>query len=121
MAIEDPWVILPLVVVSAIISLVLIRLVLADEVKKEKALQDEIGAIRDLEKDRLFLNLRTFMNKSHTWALGDNGRCTDIPDGSRLIELNDGSYLISKPIILDVYFSGKGQGKMKVELNKAKG
>ena len=45
MAIEDPWMILPLVVVSAIISLVLIRLFLADEVKKEKALQDEIGAI----------------------------------------------------------------------------
>ena len=105
----------------AIISFALYLSDQTDRTKEKKTLQDQISKLKALEKGRHIQKLRAFMIKSHTWALGDSGRCVDIPEGSRLIELNDGSYLILRNIILDAGFSGKAQGNMQVELIKDRG
>ncbi len=120
MALEDipSLLIWSLVFVFALISIALFVSDQTDRANEQKAVQDRISELK-LNNRWKILNLRSFMNKSHAWALGDVGRCTDIPEGSRLVELNDGSYQISTPVYLEVKVANLEVGsKAKIKVIK---
>ena len=84
-----------------------------DRKSGEKKQQDRLDDVLKSQGTQA-QELRTFINKGHSWSLGDVGRCAEIPNGSRLVELNDGSYRIAEPVRLkaDLIAVGTGSAQM---------
>lgn len=115
---EPYQILLPIAIIAYLLHLRWLRQDKEREAERERKLLERFPSPQSEEVQEL----RAFMNKGHSWSLGEVGRCAPIPDGSNLIELNDGTYRISEPRRLSgIGFSGVGGGVMKVTLEKGKG